>query len=144
MQEIEQSVDALRRTLTGMSRGLKLQTEAELMGGFGTTIRDLETGELWMSEGTHKILGIRRLSAVSPKSPEEVWVAYIHPDDLETARTALTTVVEVKEGKADFDLRIIRPDEEVRHLHFWAQRIEADHDHPPVLLGTVADITPTA
>jgi hypothetical protein len=33
MREIEQSVDGLRRTVSEMARGLKLQTEAEWMGG---------------------------------------------------------------------------------------------------------------
>jgi len=51
MQGIEQSVDALRRTVSEMSRGLSLWAEAERKGGFGFGERNLETNEMWLSEG---------------------------------------------------------------------------------------------
>jgi hypothetical protein len=115
MWEVEQSVNALHRITTEMSRGLSLQAEAERMGGFGTTTLNLETGELWMSEGVYHIIGRRRLSAVSKKSVAELWDDLLHPDDLEAVQA--TWAMAVEDGaEHDLVLRIIRPDGDVRQI----------------------------
>jgi hypothetical protein len=115
MREVEQSVDALHRITTEMSRGLSLQAEAERMGGFGTTTLNLEIGELWMSEGVYHIIGRRRLSAVSKKSVAELWGGLLHPDDLEAVQA--TWAMAVEDGaEHDLVLRIIRPDGDVRQI----------------------------
>jgi hypothetical protein len=142
MQEIEQSVDALRHTVSKMSRALSLWTEAECKGGFGIGERNLETGELWMSEGIYTIFGMRRLSATAPMTPAEIHVKVMHPDDLEATQAAFAKAIE--EGEADFTFRIVRPDGEVRHLRATAQRIEATGEYPAILLTTVVDLTPPA
>jgi len=140
MQEIEQSIDALRRTTNTMSRALSLWTEAERNGGFGIGERNLETGELWLSEGVYTIFGMRRLSATVPMTPAEIHVKVMHQDDLEATQAAFAKAIE--EGKAYFTFRIIRPDGEVRHLRATAQRIEATGEYPATLLTTAVDITP--
>jgi PAS domain S-box-containing protein len=142
MREIEESVDALRHTITAMSRALSLWTEAERKGGFGIGELDLETGELWWSEGSYTILGLRRLSALPRMTPEELPLRFVHPDDLEAAQAALAKALE--DDEADFTFRIVRPDGEVRHLRATAQRIEATNGHPATLLGTAVDVTPPA
>jgi PAS domain S-box-containing protein len=138
MREIEQSVDGLRRTVSEMARGLKLQTEAEWMGGFGTTVWNLETNDIWISEGAYRIFGLRRLSAVS--EPELV-ATVVHPEDVEAVETGLVAVLEG--GEYDIVHRVVRPDGEVRHIHAKALRIEGDDSHPPVLLAAVVDVTPS-
>jgi hypothetical protein len=145
VKEIEESVDALRRTTTVMSRGLSLSTEAELMGGFGTTVRDLETGEYWLSEGAYHIIGRRRLSALSRMSADDQYVDAMHPDDLEAAQTAVAAGIEDEDG-AEHDLiyRIVRPDGEVRLVHSTGKRIDATDGHNAILLVAVVDITPPA
>jgi PAS domain-containing protein len=125
-----------------MSRGLSLWTEAERMGGFGISERNLETGELWMSEGAYTLFGIRRLSAAVRATREETLVKVSHRDDLESVQAAIAKAVE--EGKADFVFRIVRPDGEVRHIRSTAQRIEATNAHPATLLTTAVDVTPPA
>jgi hypothetical protein len=142
MQEIEQSIDALRGATAGMSRALSLWTEAERNGGFGIVERSLETGEVWMSEGIYTIIGLRRLSALSQMTAAEIHVKFVYPDDLESVRAALAKALE--EGKADFMYRIIRPDGEVRHIRAASQRIEATDDYPAILLTTLVDVTPPA
>jgi PAS domain S-box-containing protein len=137
MREIEQSVDALRRTVSEMSRGLRLQTEAEWMGGFGVLIRSIETKEVWVSEGAYRIFGLRRLSAMSS---DELVGTVVHPEDVEAVQAVLATGVE--EGEYDIVHRIIRPDGEERLIHSKGQRIEATDGHSPVLLGTIVDVTP--
>jgi PAS domain S-box-containing protein len=137
MREIEQSIDALRRTGSEMSRGLRLQTEAEWMGGFGVVIRNLETNEVWVSEGAYRIYGLRRLSAMSSA---ELVNAVVHPEDVEAVQAVLATGVE--NGEYDIVHRIIRPDGEERLVHSKGKRIEATDGHSPVLLGTIVDVTP--
>jgi PAS domain S-box-containing protein len=137
MREIEQSIDALRRTGSEMSRGLRLQTEAEWMGGFGVVIRNLETNEVWVSEGAYRIFGLRRLSAMSSA---ELVNAVVHPEDVEAVQAVLATGVE--NGEYDIVHRIIRPDGEERLVHSKGRRIEATDGHSPVLLGTIVDVTP--
>jgi PAS domain S-box-containing protein len=137
MREIEQIVDALRRTASEMSRGLGLQTEAEWMGGFGVVIRNLETNEVWVSEGAYRIYGLRRLSAMSSA---ELVGTVVHPEDVEAVQAALATGVEG--GEYDIVHRIIRPDGEERLIHSKGKRIEATDGHSPVLLGTIVDVTP--
>jgi PAS domain S-box-containing protein len=137
MREIEQSIDALRRTGSEMSRGLRLQTEAEWMGGFGVVIRNLETNEVWVSEGAYRIYGLRRLSAMSSA---ELVNAVVHPEDVEAVQAVLATGVE--NGEYDIVHRIIRPDGEERLIHSKGKRIEATDGHSPVLLGTIVDVTP--
>jgi PAS domain S-box-containing protein len=137
VREIEQSIDALRRTGSEMSRGLRLQTEAEWMGGFGVVIRNLETNEVWVSEGAYRIFGLRRLSAMSSA---ELVNAVVHPEDVEAVQAVLATGVE--NGEYDIVHRIIRPDGEERLVHSKGRRIEATDGHSPVLLGTIVDVTP--
>jgi PAS domain-containing protein len=143
MREIEQSVDSLRRVTSEMSRGLTLQAEAERMGGFGTTVRDLETGEYWLSEGAYHIIGRRRLSALSRVSAEEQYVDALHPDDLEAV---LAEVAAGIEDGAEHDIvhRIVRPDGEVRLIHSTGRRIDATDGHNAILLVATVDITPPA
>jgi hypothetical protein len=140
MREIEQSVDALRHTVSVMSRALSLWTEAERKGGFGIAERNLETGDVWRSEGAYTILGLRRLSAAVRETPEEIHVKVIHPDDLASVEAAVAKALEG--GDAVFMYRIVRPDGEVRHLRATAQRVEATGEYPATLLTTAVDATP--
>jgi PAS domain S-box-containing protein len=107
------------------------------MGGFGVVIRNLETNEVWVSEGAYRIFGLRRLSAMSSA---ELVNAVVHPEDVEAVQAVLATGVE--NGEYDIVHRIIRPDGEERLVHSKGRRIEATDGHSPVLLGTIVDVTP--
>jgi len=142
MQEIEQSIDALRGATTGMSRALSLWTEAERKGGFGISERNLETSEIWMSEGVYTIFGLRRLSAAVRETPAEIHREVLHPDDIEPVEAAFAKAIEGDD--AELTYRIVRPDGEVRHVRATAQRIEATSEYPAILLTTLVDVTPPA
>jgi PAS domain-containing protein len=137
MREVEESVDHLRRVTAEMSRGLELMTEAEWMGGFGILIWNLETNEMWLSEGAYKIFGLKRKSALT--QPELVG-SVNHPDDVEALEEGLAATV--AGGHLDLVHRIVHPNGEVRLVHSKAQRIERDEHHPAILLGTMVDVTP--
>jgi len=124
-----------------MSRGVELQARAEEMGGFGFLIWDLETDEMWLSEGAYKVLGLRRLSAMA--SPELI-ANVMRTDDREQIDGLLeeSLATAIAGGRHDFVHRIVFPGGQVRHVHAKAQRIDGDADHPAILLGTVVDVTP--
>jgi len=107
------------------------------MGGFGYTVRNLETNETWISEGAYRIFGLRRLSATAIR---EHLASLLHPDDLKAMEEGVTAAV--KGGEFDLVGRVVRPGGEVRHVHARARRIEGDDSHPPVLLSTLVDVTP--
>jgi PAS domain S-box-containing protein len=113
------------------------------MGGFGTTTRNLETGEYWISEGVYKIFGLQRLSALSTRSVVELWAETVHPDDVEAVRAEVAAGIE-DGSEHDIVHRIIRPDGEERLVHSKGKRIDATGGHPAIFLATVVDVTPPA
>lgn len=90
MREVEEGVDSLRHIVDEMSRCLELQTKAERMGGFGFISRNLENDEIWMSEGTYKIFGLRRKSKLAQ---DELIAAVVHPEDVDFVTEALATAI---------------------------------------------------
>jgi len=137
MREIEESIDQLRRASDEMSRGMDLLTLAERMGGFGFLVWNLETDELWVSEGVYEVYGIRRKTALTkPK----LLATSVHADDRDEVGEALAAAA--AGGRFDMVHRVVRPDGDVRHVHAKAQRIEGDASHPAILLGTLVDVTP--
>lgn len=109
MRNIEESVDSLRRTADAMSQGLAWITEAERMAGFGFFIWDVETDDLWVSEGAYAVFGRRRLSALTSSALNE---EVLHPDDAEEVMAGLAAAV--GGGQHDLIHRVVRPDGEVR------------------------------
>jgi PAS domain-containing protein len=120
-----------------MSRAIDLQTTAERMGGFGFIVRNLENDEMWLSEGIYKILGLRRKSKLAQN---ELIRAVVHPGDVDVVTEALATAI--AGGQYDIVHRVVHPDGEVRLIHSKSQRIEGDLLHPPILLGSIVDVTP--
>jgi hypothetical protein len=116
---MERNVDESRRTVAEISRRLSLMTQVERMGGFGFIVWDVEANDVRLSEGIYAIFGLRHLTATA------------QPDF-------------ARAGGAIFDNlnRIVRPDGEIRHVHARARRVESDHDHPAIMLGTIVDVAP--
>ncbi len=141
MRQFEEVVNNLRRVIDEMSRGVELQAKAEEMGGFGMLIWDLESDQMWLSEGAYRVLGLRRLSAMA--EPELV-SAVMRTDNRERTDELLeeSLAAAIAGGRHDFVHHIVLPSGAVRHVHARAQRIEGDATHPPILLGTVVDVTP--
>lgn len=137
MREIEESIDQLRRASDEMSRGMDLLTLPERMGGFGFLVCNLETDELWVSEGVYEVYGMRRKTALT--TPELI-ATRVHADDIEEVGEALAAAA--AGGRFDMVHRVVRPDGDVRHVHAKAQRIESDASHPAILLGTLVDVAP--
>jgi signal transduction histidine kinase len=67
----------------------------------------------------------------------EAQFATLHPDDRDAVERALTAID--PDHGVDIQCRIVRPDEEVRHIRIRAQVLA--HDGSAVVLGTTQDVT---
>ena len=104
---------------------------------FGAWYFDLKTGRFWWSEEMEKLFG---------KAPGEFtgtyesFVGYIHPDDQESMKRAITHAVEG--GTAlEIEHRIVLPDGTIRCLLTRGKMIPDDAGKTILLLGVAMDIT---
>ncbi len=97
---------------------------------------DPQWGELHWSDGIRRIHGVDE--DYEPSLADGV--EFYHPADRETIRSAVERAIE--EGEPyDLDLRIVRPDGEVREVRAQGERVESGQDDDAVLRGVVQDIT---
>jgi PAS domain S-box-containing protein len=94
------------------------------------------TGSLDWSEG------VRRIHGVDPDYEPSLddAIGFYHPDD----RPAVTAAVDraLEEGEPyDLDLRVVRPDGDVRDVRAWGERVDSPQRDGPVLRGVFQDIT---
>jgi PAS domain S-box-containing protein len=128
--------DELQRnneTLRDSERKLK---EAEKLAKIGYWERDLVADRITPSEETRRILG-RQLQSISQAELQEM----IHSDDRQLQEQRLT---EALEGGRPYDVevRIVRPDGEVRFLHVRNDEVTYDQSGRPTrMFGTAQDIT---
>lgn len=103
----------------------------------GTWLVDLKTGLDARDASLNRLLG---LEPVESTQPAEDFFAYVHEDDRERARAHFAAAV-AGSGRYDIELRIRRPDGEVR----WGRdvgRIRSGPDGQPLYVtGAMTDIT---
>jgi PAS domain S-box-containing protein len=120
-------------TLRDSERKLK---EAEQLARIGYWERDLVADRITTSEETRRILG-RQLQSISQAELQEM----IHIDDRQLQEQRLTEALEGG-GPYDLEVRIVRPDGEVRLLHVRNDEVTYDESGRPTrMFGTVQDIT---
>jgi PAS domain S-box-containing protein len=122
--------DLTRRELA--ESRLRLACAAARLGAWDWDIR---TGRVYWSPECHDIMGVPEFDG-----RVETFTALLHPDDALWAHETVGQVLAAG-GRLDIDLRIIRPDGELRWLKSYG-RAEYDLTGEPVrMLGTVQDIT---
>jgi PAS domain S-box-containing protein len=135
-ESLRRARDELHRnneTLRESERKLK---EAEQLAKIGYWERDLVADRITASEETRRILG-RQLQSISQAELQEM----IHADDRQLQEQRLTEALEGG-GSYDVELRIVRPDGEVRFLHVRDDEVTYDESGRPIrMFGTVQDIT---
>lgn len=94
------------------------------------------TGELDWSDG------VRRIHAVEPEYDPDLSDAleFYHPEDRETITSAVERAIEDEESY-DLDLRIIRPDGEIRTVRSWGEPVDTARQEDGVIRGVFQDIT---
>lgn len=91
--------------------------EGEAMAQIGSWLWDLRTGAVQWSAEFHRILGVDPLDF---DGTFESHLGMIHPSDRESVKDAME--LSVTSGRPfDHQYRVVRPDQEVREMHLWAQ-----------------------
>ncbi|OAQ52612.1 11-domain light and oxygen sensing his kinase [Natrinema mahii] len=94
------------------------------------------TGELTWSDGVRRIHGVDE--DYEPSLGDAI--EFYHPDD----RAMITTAVDeaIEDGRPyDLDLRIVRPDGEVRDVRAWGEHVDNPQRGETALRGVFQDIT---
>jgi diguanylate cyclase (GGDEF)-like protein/PAS domain S-box-containing protein len=115
-----------------------LLTEAQDMAHLGSWSMDLDTGELWWSDGLFRIFGLEPTDAPDPADHERL----VHPDDRAGVRETLTRAA--REGEPlETTYRLLRPDGAERIMH--GRVVAADREGPDNRIrrvwGTTQDVT---
>ena len=94
------------------------------------------TGTLDWSDGVRRIHGVD--DDYDPVIDDAI--EFYHPGDRETITEAVDRAIEDREPY-DLDLRIVRPDGDVRDVRSWGERVGDTEDNGPVLRGVFQDVT---
>lgn len=132
MQDITDRVEAEDK-LRDSSDAL---AEAQRIAHIGSWGWDLDTDETFWSDEHWAICGLipREVSRIDPGFFDSL----VHPDDLEKLRTARQHSLETGSPFVA-DLRIVRPNGEVRYVHSRGEQIDTEHGRHA--MGTLQDVT---
>lgn len=121
----------------GSQRQLKFALEAARLDVWDW---DIQQNKFTWSEHAHETFG--QPSEVFTGTFDDI-LRLTHPDDAERLKYALQAALEGDQegGYFDFDMRIIRPDGEVRWLHFKSQVLWNEDGKPLRMVGICMDIT---
>lgn len=103
----------------------------------GAWYSDLRTGRFWWSEGMEELFG-RPPGEFS--DTYEGFIGYIHPDDQDFVKRAVTRMVE---GGKEFEIehRIVRPDGQTRWITTLGRIVYDEAGAPCQLIGVARDVT---
>lgn len=105
--------------------------------GMGAWCSDLKTGQFWWSEGMEQLFG---RPAGEFASTYDGFVGYIHPDDQDFVKRAITHTTD--DGK-DFEIehRIVRPDGQTRWILTRGRLVLDQNGNPMRIIGVASDIS---
>lgn len=120
----------------------QLQLQMALEGAeLGLWLIDLRTGEIFWDARLREILGVAANVPASVAASREL----VYPDDRERARQRVARATAAdSDGRCALELRIVRPDGEVRWLACRGQTYfegTGEERHPLYLTGVAMDIT---
>ena len=75
------------------------------------------------------------------RGPIKIWLERVHPEDQDRFRTALDTLVEMRRGKVNLDLRILAQDETHRAFRLRVKPVLAGDGQVSRIVGTLQDVT---
>ncbi len=109
---------------------------AQRMASLGCWEQDVESGDLQLSEGACRILGMQPEQS---RTTMESMLSLVHPEDRVSVRETIQDAP-ARGGCSQIDHRIVLPDGTERVLRQYTEPF--DHEaSPSVLLGTVQDVT---
>jgi PAS domain S-box-containing protein len=135
-QNLFNAQERSKQTLAALRNSEATLRRAQRIAQIGTTLRNLQTGEVEWSDEAYRIMGVTR-GAWAPT--QENILALIHPDDRDKAAGKLFPTG--GQAISPVEGRIIRPDGNVRVLYREHEIIRDEDGNPLYLAGTVQDIT---
>ena len=135
--------DALtsRLMLRSLRESERRLDEAQHIAHVGYWDRELETGQVTLSDEACRIFGLRadERTLDLPRWHEQ-WLGLIHPDD--RPRVAEATKAALEGGSAyDVEYRVIRPSGDVRIVHSRGMVQRDESSRPERMFGMMQDIT---
>jgi PAS domain S-box-containing protein len=130
ISERKQAENALRRSEAYLKEGQRLTHT-------GSWVRNIQTGEMFLSEESYRILGF---DPARTKASFETLLNRMHPDD----RASVVETVEkfIKEqSHYERDYRIILDNGEIRHIHVLGHPVLDESGRLIEFVGTHMDIT---
>lgn len=133
VRDLHASLSAARGELAATKALLE---ESQRLARLGHIEGDLRSSQVWWSPMVSEIFGLDRASVTMERARVR---ELVHPDD----RVAAGTVAERlrRDGDSSVDLRIIRPDGQVRIVRQVARVIPHPDGSPTRVVGIVHDLT---
>lgn len=120
-----------------VSQTRQVMAEAQELAQAGVWYWQIDSGELWWSDGVYGIYG---LASNAIPATYQAFIDHVHPDD----RLALWHNVEAALAGTDvhdFRYRILREGGEVRHVHERGRVVRDEQGRPITMVGAVVDVT---
>ncbi len=124
-------------SLTDIWSERDILSEAEELGHVGAWAWHISSGQLWWTDETYRILGLR---AQEFPAHYDTFLEYVHPEDRDHFQSSVQAALA---GTQNYDIehRVIRPNGEVRIVHEQGRVTRAESGEPIRMLGLVRDIT---
>ncbi len=110
---------------------------AQAMAHVGSWDWDIVSGVMEWSEEQFRIFGYEP-KAIPPTCG--TFLAALHPDDHDRVAASINDMLEGKTS-LDVECRVVRPDGEIRTVHYLGRMIRAEDSSPVRLAGSTLDIT---
>jgi PAS domain S-box-containing protein len=112
--------------------------EAQRVAGLGSFDMDVSTGAMWWSDHLYAIYGLNR-DGFEPTL--EAVTELIHPEDRARVGAAYARVLEGAVEEQALDVRIRRPDGQIRELHSRSRPVLDETGEIVRVVGTAQDVT---
>ncbi len=127
----------VRDAMVNLKRNELSLADAQRIAHIGSFEWYSETNDMSWSEETFRILG-RRPDGM--EANHRTFLGCVHPDDRDRVREVTREALDHGKGYA-IEHRVLRPDEEVRHVRQIGEVVPVDPSGMPWLRGTLQDVT---
>jgi PAS domain S-box-containing protein len=121
-----------------LAAGRQRLAEAQRVAGLGSFDFDVATSSMWWSEQLYAIYG---LDPGEFEPTLDSVMGFIHPDDRPAVIAAHAGVLEGIAEEETFEVRIVRPDGEMREVLAHATPVRGEDGAITRMIGTVQDLT---
>jgi PAS domain S-box-containing protein len=130
------NITPLKRTEEALARREAQLAEAERLVHLGSWEWHPADGSLHWSDEHYRIFGLEPRAPVTLESAQD----RIHPEDIERARAIFEASLR-GDGPYECELRIVRPDGDVRVIHSRGALLPGAPGQPARMVGTAQDVT---